>query len=269
MPRRHFALGLIPLIAAVSSHAATVPFSESFDSYGTGNVTAGEFIESNTAIYTIVEDALLAGDNNFQAILSATGTTGTPANASAAVAIPGLAGNNFMLSTKFRIDSFTTASTSTLNLGFGVLGSDPNFSSGTQYRVLFTVSSASAGEPGTINIQENSTTFASQVRGSSIGVVLDVDYLLTLTGTYSGGSLALAATATRLDTMAATTTTVTDPTPQSGQYFGYRTALNAVNGSVSEDIEYDDFSVIPEPATATLTCSALALLLAGRRRRKS
>jgi hypothetical protein len=250
--------------AAVSCSAAIVPFSETFESYGTGDVTVGEFVESSPLLYTIVADAMF-GDNNYQALVS----SGAGAvNGSAAVAFPGLAGTNFTISTRFRIDSFTTISTSTLNLGFGVLGNDPNFSNGTQYRILFTVSSSNAGEPGTINIQENGTTFVSQARGTSIGVALDTEYTLSVTGTYTGGTIALSATATRLDTNASTTTTVTDATPPSGQYFGYRTAVNAVGGSVSEDIEYDNFTVVPEPASAALAGVALTLVAAGTRRRQ-
>jgi hypothetical protein len=249
--------------AVIACSGAIVPFSETFETYGTGDVTAGDFVESSPLLYTIVADAMF-GDNNYQALV----TSGSGAlNGSAAVAFPGIAGTNFTVSTRFRIDSFTTAGTSTLNLGLGVLGSDPNFSSGTQYRILFTVSSSVVGEPGTINIQENGTTFASQLRGTSIGVALDTEYTLALTATYTGSTVALSATATRLDTNASTTTTVTDTTPQSGQYFGYRTAVNAVGGGVSEDIEYDNFSVVPEPGSAALACAALTLLAAGTRRR--
>ena len=258
-----FSLASLLLVAA-SASAATAPFSESFETYVVGDFPVGEFTENNSSIYTIVADAIGA-DQNYQALVtSASGGV----NGSAAVAFPGLAGSNFTVSTRFRIDSFTTASTSTLNLGLGVLGTSADFSTGSQYRILFTVSSASAGEPGTINIQENGTTFASQVRGSSIGVVLDTEYLLSLTGTYTGGTIALSATATRLDTMASTTTTVTDATPPSGQFFGYRTAVNAVGGSVSEDIEYDNFSVVPEPASAMLGCLGMSLAFASRRRRQ-
>jgi hypothetical protein len=257
---------LATLTAASSAcSAATVPFSDDFESYGTGNVTVGQFVESSPALYTIVADSLFA-DQNYQAIIA---SNSGGLSASAAVAFPGLAGSDFGVSTTFRIDSFTTTSGSTINLGLGALGTDPHFSNGNQYRILFTVFSPTVAEHGTINIQENGTTFASQIRGASIGVALDVDYTLTLSGTYIGSSLALTATATRLDTQASTTTTVTDTTPPSGQHFGYRTAVNAVGGAVSEDVEYDNFSVVPEPASGALLAATAALLTVPRRRKSA
>ena len=59
----------------------------------------------------------------------------------------------------------------------------------------------------------------------------------------------------------------TDASPQTGQFFGYRTAINSLNGTGSENINYDNFSAIPEPASAGLVGFAAAGLLARRRGR--
>lgn len=257
--RNAAALGLA---ASATSFAAIAPYSEDFESVAVGNNAVSNFTESNTSMYTIVQDSIL-GDQNYRASLSANSGA---LNGSSAISIPSLAGSEFTISTQFRINSFTTTSGSTINLGLGILGDNPNFSTGNQYRILFTVTSSTVAEHGAINIQENGTTFASQARGAGIGVELDVEYLLSVTGTYSGSTISLLARATRLDTMASTTTTVTDATPPSGEYFGYRTALNAVSGTASESIDYDNFAAVPEPGSAMLLCGALGLLAAGRRR---
>jgi hypothetical protein len=51
-----------------------------------------------------------------------------------------------------------------------------------------------------------------------------------------------------------------------GEYFGYRTAINASGSSAAETINYDNFSVIPEPSTALALLSGIGIL--GLRRRR-
>jgi hypothetical protein len=275
--RRHLLSAVVAgllLSSADAASASVITVTENFNSYATGDTPVTGFTESNTAAYTIVPGPT-TGDQRYRASLS---SASGGANASSGTQIAGVVGNNFSVSTLFNVTSFTANGTSTLNLGFGLLGTTANFSdtgAESQYRVLFTIASGTTADVGVVNFQETATNFTigtginQQVRGASIGVATGVDYLLTVDGTYNAsGHLTMVATATRLDTNASTTSTVTDTTPRAGSFFGYRTALNAAGGSAAMVVNYDNFSLtaVPEPASVGVAGIA-ALGLLGRRRR--
>jgi hypothetical protein len=268
------AAGLFGLATAHAASAATLPYSNNFDSATLGTTLPSDFIESvgaagSVANYNIITSG---GGRALQANLSASNnstTTGTAANVSAAVQFPGAAGSDFVVSTDFVLDNFNTAAgASTLNFGLAAAGSVANFSSGNQYRLIYTVF---GGNSSRLAISENGT-----IRATSTGTIAPTagfSGTMTLTGVYSGGALDLTGTLVS----GPTTLTVSfqdTTTPFTGEYFGYRTALNALLGSTqtgpltaSQDVTYDNFSVaVPEPTTAAAGGLMMLGLLARRRR---
>ena len=264
--------------------AASVPFLETFDAAATGTALPSGFVESvgaagTTANYSVEPDA--PAGNDLQALMvattAATGTTGVPANASAAVSFPALTAANFVISSEFTIDAFTAGGTgSTLNFGLAARGTVANFSSGQNYRLLYSPYTPGAGAgTGRLTLGENGGTGLTGTL-SSAGTITPTAGLtgtLTLTGAVIGGTLTL--TGTLVSGGTTLTVTGTDASPTAGEFFGYRTALNAVLGTAeagpltsSEDIDYDNLSVVPEPAAAGLLGLGAAGLLARRRSRR-
>jgi hypothetical protein len=244
---------------AATAGAATIPFSQNFDTLGTGNTAVPNFTESNTAAMTIEADG--AG-KDYQASIS--GTSGA-VNVSAAVQLTNAVGNAFSISTQMTVDAVSGSTGSTINSGLGLFSDQANFSSGSQYRLLFT--SFSSSNTGKLTLTEHATSSGltgTLTSGSSISGF--VGKVLTLTANISyNASNHLLINASITDGTTTLNVSGTDTSPRSGQYFGYRTALNAVNGTASINVDYDEFSVVPEPASLGLM--AMGGLLLGRRRR--
>jgi len=260
--------------------AAVLGFSENFDSAAQGTTLPSPFVEVVGAAGTGADYSIVAGPtsgNVLQGLVSGSATstsTGQGANISAAVPITDAPGNGFVVSTNFRLDSFSAGgSASTLNFALAALGTSTNFSTGSNYRLFYT--QFGGGNTGKLTIGEIGAT-GTAVSGASTGTLTPVaglEVTLTFTGTYSGVTLTLSGTLNS----GATTLTVgaVDATPLTGTNFGYRTALNAQLGTAQTgpipstlDVRYDNFSVsaVPEPASiAGLAIGAMAML--GRRRR--
>ena len=247
-----WAFGWVAWAAAASvAGAATLPFAENFD-----DGAAPDF--SSAAAYTIQPDA--PSGNVYQAVIS---STAGAANSTSAVQVTNAVGSSFRVATEFTVDEFTTAGTSTLNLGLGILSNTANLSDNNQYRVLFTL--AATSNVGRITIQEGGTTVATSA--AALPVTLDVPYTLSVDVTYAGANPTLAAVVTQ-GTNTITAAYTDTASPFAGQFFGYRTAVNAVGGSVSENIDYDNFSVtVPEPGSIA-SVGVVGLALARRSRRR-
>jgi hypothetical protein len=235
---------------AAAGAPVTQPYLETFD-----GGTAADF--SASAGYTIQPDS--PSGNVYQAVVSS-GSGG--ANVTSAVQVTNVAGTAFAVGTEFTVDSLTPGGTSTLNLGLGILSTTADLSSGNQYRILYTT--GTGADTGKITIQEGGTTRATST--GVIPVTQDVPYFLTVEVTYSGANPTITAHLTQgASAISATFTDTT--TPFAGEFFGYRTAVNAVGGTAAENIDYDNFGVVPEPGSVGVLGAGAVGLLARRRRR--
>ncbi|HYE18357.1 MAG TPA: PEP-CTERM sorting domain-containing protein [Tepidisphaeraceae bacterium] len=246
------AAGVALWAGSVAGAPVAQPYSEDFD-----DGVADDF--SASAGYTIQADS--PSGNVYQAVV---GSSSGGANATSAVQVTNVVGSAFAVGTEFTVDSFTAAGTSTLNLGLGILSTTADLSSGNQYRILYTL--GTGGDTGKITIQEGGTTRATST--GVIPVTQDVPYFLKVEVTYSGSNPTIMAYLTQgASEISATWTDTT--TPFAGEFFGYRTAVNAVGGTVTENIDYDNFGVVPEPGSVGLLGAGAAGLLARRRRRRA
>lgn len=269
-------------VVAPLAPAATVPFLETFDAAAPGTALPAGFVETigagTTANYSVEPDA--PAGNDLQALVSgttaATGTVGVPANMSAAVSFPGLTAADFVISSEFTLDAFNAGgSGSTLNFGLAARGTSSNFSAGQNYRLLYSPFVPGTGTgTGRLTLVENggANLTGTLTSAGAITPAAGLTGTLTLTGTVTGGTLTL--TGTLVSGATTLTVTGTDTTPTAGEFFGYRTAVNAVLGATeagpltsSENVDFDNLAVVPEPATAGLLGLGGAGLLARRRRR--
>jgi hypothetical protein len=229
-------LGISPL------NAALVPYTQDFNGLTAGtDISSSGFTEATatgTAEYSLTGSALNA------TVTSASGG----ANRAAGIAITDLGGvtnRNFVVTTDFILNSSTGSASSTLNFGLGILGDTANFSTGNQYRILYTAYQNGTAN-NTLSIIENTTTLAT-----SSGTITEFNGMtgtMSITGTYNlSGHLQLDAVLT--SGSSTITASFLDTTPKNGTFFGYRTAVNASGSSAALDVTYDNFSVIPEPTT--------------------
>ncbi|MEX2382664.1 MAG: PEP-CTERM sorting domain-containing protein [Opitutales bacterium] len=92
-------------------------------------------------------------------------------------------------------------------------------------------------------------------------------YMASLKGTYSGANVTLDFTLTDSDSHSQTLSETFTVASRDGQYFGFGARGNAT-GAGDLQIDYDTFSVIPEPGTlALLGIAGLSLVAFGRRRK--
>jgi hypothetical protein len=270
----------------ITATQAAVIFEANFDGLASGtDIAPAGFTEptgTGNANYSLNGSGM-----TFNASATTTNTTGVASNKSAAINLPGMASNidPFTISTNYTLDSFVGGAASTINFGLTLFGSDPNFSTGTNYRVLFTPFAAAGTSTRRLSISEfgsSTGTTAPQVISTeqvpSATLVDGMTGTLTVTGYYSlTGALNLEATFTAGSTTL-TSGLFTDPTPLTGSLFGYRSALNAQgntggNGATASlNVTYDNYSVttnpVPEPGTMALTICMSVFVSWGLYRRR-
>lgn len=242
----------------------TADYFENFNSYATGNTAVNNFSETNTAAYTIVQGSV--GDNQYRGVFT---STSGGASGSAAVEVTNVVGASFRVRTDMTLAALTSASGATTNLGMGLFGTVADFSNTTspnsQYRLLYTTFGSNAGK---LTLTRGSATTGLTGTLSSTGTLaVEVGKLLTLTAdvSYSGSTLNIAGTLT--DGITTITINAQDASPLTGQFFGYRTAINSTGGTVSETADYDNFEItIPEPGSVGLLLACGLVSLSRRRR---
>jgi hypothetical protein len=102
---------------------------------------------------------------------------------------------------------------------------------------------------------------------STLAISLNTTYILRLTGTYSGSTLSLAlGLFDENGPQIGTSATATDTSALTGTNFGLRNRTELTTGSTAVTIDYDNFSMVPEPSSLLLMAGSLGSLLILRRR---
>ena len=280
--------------AAARLHAATVvaPYSTNFDGpeFAIGDNT-GTFSEAQTTAGngttsgTIHEPVASSGDYVLRHVVSATGqaATGTPptvpsnnANKSSAVTNTDLTfsgSGGFIVSTTFVIESYMVSG-GTVNISIVGASNNLNFSSGTSYRLTYTVGSSGTGQSatGAIALTEfgGGTLGTASYVGTTITPQTGVEYTLTLQGSYNSASN-ITLFGSISNGSSTLTASVTDTTALTGSNFGMRTAIAAnttTSTATTETINYTSFSLegIPEPGSTMLAIVTMGIFSCRRQR---
>lgn len=259
--------------------AATPPYSENFNAYVTGDTPVTNFTEVSTFDWTIVSSF---SGNAYQNAISATvpGIGFAAGTASSAeIDFPSLATSAFTISTSFRIDTLTATSVDPSGnafIGLVARAADGTVasSSADRYQVSYYLDGATGIPAGKLYLTERNLFFGDGLGGAlstgTLPIVLGDIYTLTLTGTPSGGSLAVSATLTDTTSSSSITVAATDSANiLTGSFFGYLDAVRVQDGGTTAiNVDFDNFSAaVPEPTTVVLFMLGCAALAARRLRR--
>lgn len=215
-----------PLASALHAAAVSVPYSNDFSS------SVADFTETNDPNWS-----LEAGDT-YQFLTSGANHAG-----SAMVTASGFGATyeDFVVSTTFTVTS--KASSGTFNWGMSLLGNDESPST----YILADLSSG--GDIRLINVGGSGTGVDVSESGS-FSYALNTTYTLTATGTYSGSNLTLKLDITNGVSSNSITAAAFDA---STHYTGSAMGLRARSGSGGgTTVQYDSFSIIPEPGSYAL-----------------
>jgi hypothetical protein len=261
---------LVPLLSlAPALRAVTIGYYNDFSD--TGDSTAFP-TETSNAQWTVVGGAYQN---------SVTGTATTVAS-SASIPVTGIADGTFILETRFTVSALgTTVSNGVQSIGFGLFGGNNAFTGSTTanayYLADLVLDSSSAASPeGQLRLLSSgdsggftsSLSTVADPAATDYAIVLGTTYTLRLTGVYTSGTLNLSL---GLFNAAGTTqfglsSTASDTSPLTGTNFGYRNRFATTTGTTST-VNFDNFSLVPEPSGALLALGSWAFFLAGARRR--
>lgn len=269
------------LAATSTNHAATAPYIETFD-----DGLAQDFTFTEPATWSVQDaDGAGPGDGFLRNAFTVFGPVSvfpgsSSAIASARVAFPSLAGNDFILSTNITLTALPLVPLPGDGgaVGFGLLG-NPGFGfSGQYYAAEFDVLGSDAG---TLRILKVDNLFGGTVQSlasgqaSGISLAAGASYTLTIAGTYAvpGDASSPLTLQFSIDNGAAVSFSIAG-TDSSGVFagssFGYRDRITAgTNSMVSIEVGYDDFAVVPEPTSAILFGAGLLGFLAFARARRT
>jgi hypothetical protein len=257
-----FGIGL----GAQAGFAATVPYANDFSG-----------LDGNTAFAVETPDvkwSVTGGVYRF-----ATNSTSVEASATS-LEIANAAGQPFVLQTKFTVTSAGTVNNVAQTLGFGLFGANAAFGgtnvSSAYYLADFEYANGTSGvSEGKLRILSLGDTAGftaiqdgladANVADEKLSVELNTTYILRLVGTYAGSTLnmSLALFDETGTTQIGTSAIASDTSPLTGTYFGYRNRHSIGGGTLS--IDFDDYSLVPEPAS--LAVAGLGGLMLIRRRR--
>ena len=291
MQGRHFggfaAVILLVLGAANFATAATTPYFQDFQGIAASGPVPDFAASVNGTAASSTWNVVLNGANHlYENVLSGAASSkgfSTMQFPALGTAVPA---NNFEISTVVHGVSLNSASTINYTVGIVFLG-NVDVQSGTVdnlYVADFNLSSAGSGaNSGRMRIVEwaNTTTaavFPSATQTSQPQVPnfsLSKSYLLDVKGTYdvSGNLTAVFTVSDVANASDMNSYTFTDgpaggntsTVPRTGSYFGLYTSMGAGAGN-SMTVDFDNFTVVPEPSSLALTALG-ALSLAGLRRR--
>ncbi len=250
MPTRSSALALVssifPLASALHAAVVTTPYSEDFSTLNTTTV-ASVFTENDDPNWSVptagTYEYFTSLDNNAgSAMVTASDFGATYAD--------------FVVSTTFTVTN--KASGGTFNWGMALLGDDETPSN----YILADLSSG--GDFRIINVG-GSGTGADVNESGSFSYALNTTYTLTATGTYSGTNLTLKLDITNGVSSDSITAAAFDA---STDYTGSAMGLRARSGSGGgTTVQYDSFSIVPEPGTYALLAGCFMLSYVMIRRR--
>jgi hypothetical protein len=275
---QHFITTICAIGAFIAtSGAATTPYFEDFESYATGDTAVPNFTEVSTTDWTIVSGKA------YQNAISVTVPPGSVAGtaSSAAIDFPSLATSGFTISTSFRIDTLTATSVDPSGnafIGLVARAADGIYaaSGADRYEVSYYLDGDTGIPAGKLYLTERNVFFGDGLGGAlsagTLAIVLGDIYSLTLTGTPSGGSLAVSATLTDTTSSSSITVAATDSANiLTGSFFGYSDFVRVqTGGTTAINVDFDNFSAsVPEPTTAVLFMFACAALAARRLRKAS
>jgi hypothetical protein len=259
------AVAALTACAPLTARAAAFPYTNDFSGSGANTDLPNE---SNTnwtvsgGTYNTAESGI-TGQLTTSASVQVTRPTST---------------TNFVQSTQFRVNSANGAF-DFFTVGFAALSSVAAPYGGTNYLADFDFADNDTAIGRLRIIDQNGGTNTTLINNNDAvapsAIALNTTYTLRLTGTYAGSNLTLtlgvfdAAGTTPIGTPVM----ATDSTPYAGTHFGYRDAAarTGSSGTVNYNVSFDNFQVVPEPATgaaAALLGAFAAATLCGRGRRR-
>jgi hypothetical protein len=266
------------LLFAVQASAAPVPYFEDFETYATGDTAVTNFTEAAASAWGIVSPSYSgkAYENSSSVFSSGVGIA-TVEISTSGISFPDLASSSFSISTSFRIDTLTLAgadinNTATIGLFARSATAIP---SGDRYHVSYFLDDDGLGHAtGRLWLREVNVFFGDSLNElsiSSLPVTLGDIYKLTLSGSATGGSLALTATLT--DTTTGSSISVSDTDGANlltGSNFGYYNHVRVEDGgTVSLNADFDAFNAaVPEPSSAVFLFAACVLVVGRSLRRR-
>ena len=277
-------LGAGVLVWPARADAAVTPFVQDFTTSTVGSdISSSGLTESNqTSSGTAATDYTIAdygaSERGLVADITGTGSGTAAATASRSAAVQltdlGASKSSFRYTASIVLNSFA-AGGGTINLGLAALGSAGDFSTGTQYRLLYTPSSSKLSIGKISGGSAQATGFTATTGTTSTGTATSTGSLtptngltatLSLDGDFIGNALYLTGKLT--SGSAVLNVAATDTSPYTGSYFGFRTALSSGAATTSsESVTYDNISIaVPEPTALGLFGPAMIGLLARRRR---
>lgn len=209
--------------------AVSAPFSETFDSY---QVT--EFTHAGTSGAYRLEAQAPSGYAYRATLASTTGHT----TASSGVQIDNVAGTAFSVATELEISSLAAPNSASVNAGLGLFSNTTDFSTGSQYRLLYQLSSGNAGK---LVLLRNGVTVARSA--AILPPRLNQTYTLRAHVSHSSGSIRIKGQLS--DDSNTIALSATDDAPLPGIFFGFRTALAPSGAMTNVTVNYDNFSVTP------------------------
>jgi hypothetical protein len=221
---KHFYISTF-LSASAVSFAATYPIAENFD-----DAVADNFITMGSS--GAYSPSSQSTGYAYRGSLSATAAIAT---GSAALPVTNAHSGSIRVSSTFKLVSLNSVGSATV--GLGLFGTNADFSLGAEYRLIYLAVYGSS--PGQLQLVRNGLVVATS--SASIPVALGSSYQLTADITSQAGGFLIKGSLTK----GSTTIGINyyDTTLLSGNYFGYRTAVNTASGTAAIAVDYDDFSI--------------------------